>query len=1166
MSLRDQVLEDDKDRTRLRDDLAHSYIVEAAAGTGKTTELVARIVNVLKSNRATIDDIVAVTFTEKAAGELKLRLREDLETAREGATGEERARLDQALAYLEEARVSTIHGFCADLLRERPVEARVDPQFQVLTDEQASRMYDVAFEAWLQDQLREPGEGVRRSLRRSARRSFGTEIDEDGPVERLRRAGRSLLDWRDHSAQWRRDAFDRGGEISRIVEQVLAFADLASNPSWDRDPLYVDAMPARTCAAAIRGGLVPLDDLDGLEALLIDLHHNRQFAKPHKGGGAGYSRRQTRAAVWDARQRLFETLGDFERRANADLAAALHIDLQASLDRYQALKAAEGALDFVDLLLEARTLLRDDAEVRRTFRTRLTHLFIDEFQDTDPLQAEILILLSGDPDKDTVSPVRWEDVHPRPGALFIVGDPKQSIYRFRRADVGTYQKVCEWLEQRGARRAELTTSFRATPALQRLVNAAFEPLMTGDAVTLQPNYVRLTPSRKDVDQPSIVALPVPRPYGSRNVTRTAIEDSLPDAVGAFLHWLFRESGWTVTERSRVTGEPERLEICPRHVCLLFRRFTSFNQDVTRPYVQAMEARDIPHLLVGGKSFHDREEVETVRAALTAVEWPDDELSVFAALRGALFAIGDDLLLEYRHHFRRFHPYQVPEHLTARLALVGDALTLLRTLHQRRNRRPVADTLSDLLAETRGHVAFALRPGGEQALANVLHVADLARRYEAEGGLSFRGFVETLSEAARRSEAPEAPILEDGSDGVRLMTVHKAKGLEFPVVVLVDITCKLSRDTADRYLNPDRNLCALRLAGWAPVDLLDHEPLEVDRDKHEGNRLAYVAATRARDLLVVPAVGDGPFTDGWVSPLNAAIYPPFDQRRSASETPGCPAFKRDSVLERPNGDPARADTVHPGGYRLASGDRAYDVVWWDPGVLDLGDRTPMGVRHEGLIGKDAPRTVVEDTIAAYRAWEASRADALERGVRASLVVQTATDWAGSDEDTPLDIETDGVDVQTVETGDRARPSGARLGALVHAVLGTVALDADRARIEEVVIVHARLLGASAEESATAGDLVERTLAHALLTRARAAASRGQCRREVPLTYTGANATLVEGIADLAFEEDGQWIVVDVKTDVEIGRLGLERYQRQVALYAAAVARATGKPVSATLLRV
>ena len=366
------------------------------------------------------------------------------------------------------------------------------------------------------------------------------------------------------------------------------------------------------------------------------------------------------------------------------------------------------------------------------------------------------------------------------------------------------------------------------------------------------------------------------------------------------------------------------------MCLLFRRFTSFNQDVTRPYVQALEARDIAHLLVGGKSFHDREEVETVRAALTSVEWPDDELSVFATLRGALFAIGDDSLLEYRHHFGRFHPYQVPQNLAAHLQPVGDALTLLRELHQRRNTRPVADTLNDLLIATRAHVAFALRPGGEQALANVLHVADLARRYEADGGLSFRGFVSALGEAADRAEAPEAPILEDGSDGVRMMTVHKAKGLEFPVVVLVDPTCKLSRDSADRHLDASRDLCAVRLAGWAPADLLDHEPLEVERDRHEGHRLAYVAATRARDLLVVPVVGDAPFTDGWVSPLNEAIYPSFNRRHDPETGTAWPSFKRDSVLERPNGDPARAETVQPGLHRFNERtDEPYSVVWWDP---------------------------------------------------------------------------------------------------------------------------------------------------------------------------------------------------------------------------------------------
>ena len=139
---------DAADRDRIRTDLEHSYVVEAAAGTGKTTELVARIINVLASGHAgaTIDKIVAVTFTEKAAGELKLRLREELEAARQRETGRRRDRLEQALRYLEEARVSTIHGFCADLLRERPVEARIDPQFLVLTEDQASRLYDLAFE------------------------------------------------------------------------------------------------------------------------------------------------------------------------------------------------------------------------------------------------------------------------------------------------------------------------------------------------------------------------------------------------------------------------------------------------------------------------------------------------------------------------------------------------------------------------------------------------------------------------------------------------------------------------------------------------------------------------------------------------------------------------------------------------------------------------------------------------------------------------------------------------------------------------------------------------------------------------------------------------------------------------------------------------------------
>ena len=226
------------------------------------------------------------------------------------------------------------------------------------------------------------------------------------------------------------------------------------------------------------------------------------------------------------------------------------------------------------------------------------------------------------------------------------------------------------------------------------------------------------------------------------------------------------------------------------MCLLFRRFSSFDEDVTRPFVEALEARGIVHLLVGGKPFHTREEVESLRTALTAVEWPDDELSVYGTLKGPLFAIGDEKLIEYRQARRRLHPYRLPTSadpaLPERLAPIVEALSLLRELHRRRNARPAEETVRDLLEATRAHAGFVLRPWGEQALANVMRIVELARRYEMSGGISFRGFVEQLR-ADADGEAPEAPIVEETSEDVRLMTVHRAKGLEFPVVILADVT-------------------------------------------------------------------------------------------------------------------------------------------------------------------------------------------------------------------------------------------------------------------------------------------------------------------------------------------------------------------------------------------
>src|SRR5207247_3787114 len=214
----------------------------------------------------------------------------------------------------------------------------------------------------------------------------------------------------------------------------------------------------------------------------------------------------------------------------------------------------------------------------------------------------------------------------------------------------------------------------------------------------------LSPHRPEsAGQPSVIVLPVPEPYGQRRVAGYAIEKSLPAAVGGFVRWLLGESGWTITERTTRDELPMAVPIQPRHICILFRRFLQYGEDVTRPYVEELEARGVSHLLVGGKSFHDREEVETMRAALAAIEWPDDDVSVFATLRGALFAIDDESLFLYRQRHKSLHPFRAQE--DSEFSAIFDALTLLRRLHGRRNYRPVADTITELLTATRAPAGF-----------------------------------------------------------------------------------------------------------------------------------------------------------------------------------------------------------------------------------------------------------------------------------------------------------------------------------------------------------------------------------------------------------------------------------------------------------------------------
>jgi ATP-dependent helicase/nuclease subunit A len=277
----------------------------------------------------------------------------------------------------------------------------------------------------------------------------------------------------------------------------------------------------------------------------------------------------------------------------------------------------------------------------------------------------------------------------------------------------------------------------------------------------------------------------------------------------------------------------------------------------------------------------------------------------STLRGPFFALGDEALLAFRQQInvdgsltvRHLNPVRPIDRATLdpASAEVADGLELLRRLHVGRNSRPIAQSVTRLLQAVRAQAGIALWQNGEQALANCQRLVDMARHFE-RGASSFRAFVESIEQEAEHGEVNDAPIVEEGTEGVRVMTVYKAKGLEFPVVILADPTCPATREPPSRHIDAGRSLWLEPLCGATPIELRQASDLEMKRDRAEAVRVSYVAATRARDLVVVPTCGDGPI-EGWFEVLNPVLYPPEDKRQCSRPAPGCPAFGEKSERSR-----------------------------------------------------------------------------------------------------------------------------------------------------------------------------------------------------------------------------------------------------------------------------
>jgi ATP-dependent helicase/nuclease subunit A len=1113
-------------------DLSISEIVEASAGTGKTREVVERIVDVIAAG-AQVEKIIAVTFTDAAAGQMKLRVRERLDQrARSAASKLERQRLTSALQRLDKAFIGTIHALCSYILHRYPAEAGVDPAFREMADADAARLFARPFRRWIEERLANPPPVLKRCFLRLA----ASQEEGRDPMRAIRDAAWRLVDWRDHPARWETRAFDRGELLAPVLDQARILVALRGKCGQPRyDALYQSLRPVADFVERLdRAQEMDAVDDDAIEAELLALPRDMRFFK--KGSGR-FASDVSREAVVQCWEELEAAIGTFRQEADADFAAGLRDELWNLVPLYQEEKKSAGRLDFNDLLIFTRKLLAGNRAVRTELQQGCSHVLIDEFQDTDPIQAEILLLLaSSDPNVDN-----WREVTPAAGKFFVAGDPKQSIYRFRRADIGTYADVIADLRRRGVKARQLPVSRRSTDTIQSFVNAAFDH-------EHMPDYLALSGGpQAPAGLPSVLALPIPEPYSEAagRITRKAIEACAPKTVAAFVEWLLGSKRWLVRERPE--GDRRR-PIEPKDICILFRRFSSFGEDLTRKYVRCLEARNIDHTVVGSKSFHDREEVGTLRTALRAIEWPDDQLSVFAVLHGGLFAIPDNTLLKFRSRLGSFHPFAaLAENLDPEFEPVRDVLGLLAELHKRRNYRPIADTINQLLEHARAHAGFAFRVGGERVLANVYRLLDLARSFEVTSATSFRSFVEYLDEEAASGAAAEATVLEQDLPGVKLMTVHKAKGLEFPVVILADFTCKLTGvDGGDRWVNSEQGICAQRLMGCAPVQLLDHRDQEALADRREAWRVAYVAATRAWDLLVVCANGEEEPLDSWLGPLYPALYPPKDRWRISGKAPGFPAFGQRTVLNRPPELPEEI-SIKPGLHyaRVGGG----EVTWFDPALLNLAEKDPDALVNEQMLkGRPDQVRAGKET---YQAWLRRRTEIVEAGGQPSLRIVAATEW---------EKDGDGEAPLIISCNQAGRPvSGRNFGKLVHAVIQRAAPGIDPESLAAMTRAQARRFMVREEEIDWAAKTVLSVLSQPVF---QAAARAKRCHREHPVILRLEDGRIVEGVIDLAYWDGDVWTVVDFKT----GPADEERYRRQLGLYASALRQFTGQPVQAVLVEI
>ena len=856
-------------------------IVQAGAGTGKTTALInlyLQLLEGIKAQRITIDEIVAITFTEKAANQMKERIRIEIdkkisEAIKKELVGNESLKFwRERKEELFKANINTIHGFCSSILREHSIEANIDREFTILVELEADIILEDLIDSLLKEKVKDKNKEVTKLLYDYG---FGGSAYLKGLKDSLLSIYKKMreVDWieklkseKSGTDNLRQSPIFPMEENKYYEKLINTIKDLDTKikrvkPVFNnREESYVGLLNSwnkfRSKLISSGNSLVGTEQcsVPTDKSFIEELVHIEEFLNlrglPRKlGSGEGeydLSKmvREIKETITSEKVEsgLIPLISQILSYPSVLCIYKLIVEID---DVYNEEKRRLNCVDFTDLQIFTRNLLRDNLKVRKELKEKFKAILVDEFQDTNALQQQIIFYLAEDEKNEGVYP----DIKLSDRKLFLIGDPKQSIYKFRGADVSIFNKVKDKIKSDNVGEIKkLSTNYRSQKPIIDFVNALFSEVFKDFEI----NYDQLTAHRSGIDSKLVEIIEVDIQDvmdKTRNIEAEVIVQRILQIVN------------TQGSEIKVYDKDEK-PISPlfKHITILLHKFTQL--DI---YEDALRKYNIPYYVVKGRGFYKNQEILDIYNFLSVLINPTDTVTLFGILRSPFFEVSDEgiFLLSRNYDLREFFILD-KEHIKKATYLsefdrkkFSEALSLFKELDILKDRVAVSELIEFILNKTDYLSVISATNQGMQKVANIKKLIRIASDFESKTSFSLREFINYL-ERLIDTEPIEADlqILNEEDNVVKVMTIHQAKGLQFPIVIIPDIGQTAPLATNDRILFGERFGVALKV--YSP-EILSHKntvvynkivTIEKAKDIAESKRLFYVAITRAQDYLII----------------------------------------------------------------------------------------------------------------------------------------------------------------------------------------------------------------------------------------------------------------------------------------------------------------------------